>query len=65
MESFHRHETGHPIGFENTKIITHEISYWRRLIIEGIEIKKLGDDRANLQAGYEINDCWDPYILSS
>ena len=51
------------IDFENVDIITKEKSYWRRLIQEGLEIKQLGNEnRANLQAGYEINECWDPIL---
>ena len=51
------------IDFENVDIITQEKSYWRRLIREGLEIKQLGNEnRANLQAGYEINECWDPIL---
>ena len=29
-------------------------SYW-------IEIRKVGENKANLQAGFEINECWAPY----
>ena len=51
------------IDFENVDIITQEKSYWRRLIREGIEIQQLGyENRANLQAGYKINECWDPIL---
>ena len=39
--AFHHHQTGHNIDFEGTTILAEEKSYWRRLIIEGIEIKKL------------------------
>ena len=54
--AYHHHSTGHKIDFENVDIITQEKSYWRRLIREGLEIKQLGNEnRANLQAGYEIN----------
>ena len=60
--AYHHHLTGHQIDFPNTTIIAQETSYWRRLIVEGIEIKKLGENKANLQAGFEINDCWNPYL---
>ena len=61
--AYHHHSTGHKIDFENVDIITQEKSYWRRLIREGLEIKQLGNEnRANLQAGYEINECWDPIL---
>ena len=39
--SFHHHQTGHTIDFANTKILGEEKCYWRRLIMEGLEIKKL------------------------
>ena len=60
--AYHHHLTGHQIDFPNTTIIAQETSYWRRLVVEGIEIKKLGENKANLQAGFEINDCWNPYL---
>ena len=61
--AYHHHSTGHKTDFENVDIITQEKSYWRRLIQEGLEIKQLGNEnRANLQAGYEINECWDPIL---
>ena len=60
--AFHHHSTGHHIDFEGTEIITEEKNYWRRLIIEGMEIRKLGDKKANRQVGYEIDDCWNPII---
>ena len=58
----HHHLTGHQIDFPNTTIIAQETSHWRRLIVEGIKIKKLGENKANLQAGFEINDCWNPHL---
>ena len=57
---FHHHQTGHNIDFEGTSILAEEKSYWRRLIIEGIEIKKLDSaHRASMQLGYEIDARWD------
>ena len=54
--AFHHHQTGHNIDFEGTTILAEEKSYWRRLIVEGIEIKKLNPaNRANMQLGYEID----------
>ena len=53
------------IDFENTQIIAEEKAYWKRLIIEGMEIKKLNQaERANLQMGYEIDPIWDTFIES-
>jgi len=60
--AYHHHSTGHNIDFDRTEIITEEKNYWRRLIIEGMEIKKLGENRANRQVGYEIDDSWNPII---
>ena len=58
--AFHFHETGHIIDFDNTAIIAEEKAYWKRLIIEGMEIKKMSPtERANLQMGYEIDPIWD------
>ena len=57
-----QHSTGHNIDFDSTEIITEEKNNWRRLIIEGMEIKKLGENRANRQVGYEIDDNWNPII---
>ena len=61
--AFHHHQTGHTIDFANTKILEEEKSYWRRLITEGLEIKKLPiTKRANMQSGYEIDPCWDDIL---
>ena len=61
--AYRHHSAGHKIDFENVVIITQENSYWRRLIREGLEIKQLGkENRANDQAGYEINECWDSIL---
>ena len=61
--AFHHHQTGHTIDFANTKILGEEKSYWRRLITEGLEIKKLPiTKRANMQSGYEIDPCWDDIL---
>ena len=60
--AYHHHSTGPNIDFDRTEIITEEKNYWRRLIIEGMEIKKLGENRANRQVGYEIDDSRNPII---
>ena len=61
--AFHFHETGHNIDFDKTEIIAEEKAYWKRLIIEELEIKKLGPtERANLQMGYEIEPIWDTIL---
>ena len=61
--ALHVHQTGHTFDFENTEIIARESNYWRRLILEGIEIK-LANNLANLQLGYEIDDIWTPILQS-
>ena len=60
--AYHHNNTGHTIYFEETEIITEEKNYWKRIIIEGIEIKNLGENRANRQVGFEIDDCWNPIL---
>jgi hypothetical protein len=62
--ALHVHQTGHAFDFENTEIITRESDYWRRLILEGIEIK-FTKNLANLQLGYEIDDIWAPILQST
>ena len=63
--AYHHHLTGQEIDFENTRIFAEETSHWPRLIIEGLEIKKLQPTvRANMQAGYEIDPIWDIYLGS-
>ena len=57
--AYHHHSTGHAINFDGTEIITEEKNYWRRIIIEGMEIKSLG---ANRQVGFEIDKCWNPIL---
>jgi len=60
--AYHHHSTGHSINFDGTEIITEEKNYWRRIIIEGMEIKSLGENRANRQVGFEIDKCWNPIL---
>ena len=60
--AYHHHLTVHQIDFPNTTIIAQETPYWRRLIVKGIEIKKLGENKANLLVGFKINNCWNPYL---
>ena len=60
--AYHHHYTGHTIDFTNAQILAEEKNYWRRLIIEGLEIRELGENKANLQAGYEIHECWGPIL---
>ena len=60
--AYRHHSTGHAINFDGTEIITEEKNYWRRIIIEGMEIKSLGENRANRQVGFEIDKCWNPIL---
>ena len=47
---------------KSTKIFGEEKYYWRRLAMEGLEIKKLPTtERANVQSGYEIDPCWENF----
>ena len=50
------------IDFPNTTINTQETSSWRRLIIEGIEMRKLDENKANLQTEFEIYEYWMPHL---
>ena len=60
---YHHHLTGHEIDFKNTTILAEEKAHWPRLIKEGIEIKRLKpEERANMQAGYEISPIWDFHL---
>ena len=50
--AYHYHSTGHQIDCYKVQIITQDKNYWRRLIIEGMEIKRLAaKQRENLQFG--------------
>ena len=40
-----------------TYIYVEDKHYWRRLITEGLGIRKLGGDEANLQVGHEMHEC--------
>jgi hypothetical protein len=60
--AYHHHSTEHAINFDGTEIITEEKNYWRRIIIEGMESKSLGENRANRQVGFEIDKCWNPIL---
>jgi hypothetical protein len=57
----HHAETGHVFDFCGVKILAEEPSLWRRLIKEGIEIRK-GSNLANLKRGYDISEIWDPFL---
>jgi hypothetical protein len=62
--AYHTHQTGHKFDFNNTEIVAREPNYWRRLILEGLEIK-FATNLANLQLGYEIDDIWTPILQST
>jgi hypothetical protein len=48
------------------EILAEEKSYWRRLIVEELEIRRLKpEERANMQSGYEIDTCWDNILKSA
>ena len=59
--AFHHIKTGHDFDFDNTEIIARDTNYWRRLILEGIAIKR-HENLVNLQAGFMIDECWTPYL---
>jgi hypothetical protein len=59
--AFHHKTTGHIFNFESVELLEKEENYWRRIILEGIHIKK-GKNLANLKNGCEIDKCWDPII---
>ena len=48
--AFHHQKTGHDFDFDNTEILQQDKNYWRRLILEGIEIK-YNENLVNLQSG--------------
>ena len=50
-----------PYGNKPFSCIAEEKAYWKRLIIEGMEIKKMSlTERANLQMGYETTQSGTP-----
>ena len=59
--AMHHVETGHEFAFQNIKILAEEKGLWRRLIREGIEIRR-NKNLANLKRGYEISEIWDPFL---
>ena len=59
--AFHHQKMGHDFVFDNTKILQQDKNYWRRLILEGIEIK-YNENLVNLQSGYMIDKCWIPSL---
>ena len=59
--AMHHVETGHEFDFQNVKILAEEKGLWRRLIREGIEIRR-NENLANLKKGYEISEIWDPFL---
>ena len=44
-----------------TRKYSNRTNYWRRLILEGIEIK-YNENLVNLQSGYMIDKCWIPFL---
>ena len=61
--AFHHMQSGHEFDFNNTEIRRTDKDYYRRLILEGIEIK-FADNLVNLQAGFQIDECWTPFLGS-
>ena len=59
--AMHHVETGHEFDFQNVKILAEEKGLWRRLIREGIEIRR-NVNLANLKKGYEISKIWNPFL---
>jgi hypothetical protein len=59
--AFHAHQAGHKFDFNHTEIIAREPNSWRRLTLEGIEIK-FASNLANLQLGYEIDEIRTPIL---
>jgi hypothetical protein len=57
----HHARTGHSFAFGEVKILAEEVNYWRRLIKEGLEIKKRAN-LANLKSGYNISEIWNPFL---
>ena len=57
----HHQKTGHDFDFDNTEILQQDKNYWRRLILEGIEIK-YNENLVNLQSGYMFDPCWIPFL---
>ena len=49
-------KTGHEFQYDKKKILAEQTNYWRRLIREGIEIRR-DTNTANLKAGFEIDRC--------
>ena len=58
---FHHMQSGHEFDFTNTQVIRTDTGYYRRLILEGIEIR-FNDNLVNLQAGFIIDECWMPFL---
>ena len=54
--AFHHMQSGHEFDFDNTEIRRTDKDYYRRLILEGIEIK-FADNLVNLQAGFLKDEC--------
>lgn len=59
--AYHHLKTGHEFDLENAKILSVEKNYWRRLIVEGIEIRYT-PNTANLKTGFDINEIWSPFL---
>jgi hypothetical protein len=59
--AYHHLKTGHEFDFDNAKILAVENNYWRRLIVEGIEIRNTPSN-TNLQTGFEISKIWWPFL---
>ena len=54
-------QSGHEFDFNNTEIRRTDKDYYRRPILEGIEIK-FADNLVNLKAGFQIDECWTPFL---
>ena len=59
--AFHHMQSGHEFDFNNIEIRRTDKDYYRRLILEEIEIK-FADNLVNLQAGFLIDECCTSFL---
>lgn len=59
--AYHHLKTGHDFNFSNPQILAVERNYWRRLIVEAIEIRNT-PNTANLKPGLDISEIWSPFL---
>ena len=57
----HAWEEQHRVNWDEASVLTQELRYWRRRIVEAVEIKKQTEN-TNLDCGLTLDSIWSAYL---